>query len=48
VDIQFGRKPDLDKYLDGYGTKRTVTPDMATAEKERRAQLPRDLAYGGW
>ena len=29
VDIQFGRKPDLDKYLDGNGRKREVTPDLA-------------------
>jgi hypothetical protein len=29
VDIEFNRRPDLEKYLDGYGQKRTVTPDMA-------------------
>lgn len=29
VDIEFGRKPDLDKYLDGFGVKRDVTPDLA-------------------
>jgi hypothetical protein len=28
VDIEFGRKPDLDKFLDGYGQKRDVTPDI--------------------
>ena len=29
IDIEFHRKPDLDKYLDGYGYKREVTPDLA-------------------
>ena len=29
VDLDFGRKPDLDKYLDGLGHKRDVTPDLA-------------------
>ena len=28
IDIQFGRKPDLDKFLDGYGQKRYVTPEI--------------------
>jgi len=30
VDIQYGRKPDLDKYLDGYGNRRDVTADLAS------------------
>ena len=29
VDVELRRKPDLDKYLDGYGTKREVTPDLS-------------------
>lgn len=29
VDLEFGRKPDLDKYLDGFGYKRDVTADLA-------------------
>eukprot|EP00322_Chrysochromulina_rotalis_P018630 CAMPEP_0115848512 /NCGR_PEP_ID=MMETSP0287-20121206/10963_1 /TAXON_ID=412157 /ORGANISM="Chrysochromulina rotalis, Strain UIO044" /LENGTH=391 /DNA_ID=CAMNT_0003302433 /DNA_START=17 /DNA_END=1193 /DNA_ORIENTATION=+ len=37
VDIEFGRLPDLDKYLDGYGKRRDVTPDLA------RDQPPRTL-----
>lgn len=30
VDIEHGRKPDLDKYLDGYGNRRDVTPELAS------------------
>ena len=28
VDVEFRRKPDLDQYLDQYGARRRVTPDL--------------------
>ena len=40
VDIEFNRKPDLDKFLDGWGYKREATPDLAepppTLQQQRR------------
>jgi hypothetical protein len=48
VDVEFRRKPDLDKYMDGYGYRRDVTSDMATEPKERkREQRDAYLNYAG-
>lgn len=47
VDLEFGRKPDLDTYLDGYGQKRQVTEDLAQApSKYDRYGYPSHDAFG--
>ena len=48
VDIEFGRKPDLDKYLDGYGKERAVTDDLA-APPPKAAEMQTSVyaALGG-
>ena len=57
VDIQFGRKPDLDKYLDGNGLKRDVTEAVIQStvdesrygnRRELNTSFPAGLAYGGF
>ena len=36
IDIEHGRKPDLDKYLDGYGNRRDVTAELASERPDDR------------
>ena len=58
VDIEHGRKPDLEKYLDGNGHKREVTDAViqATVEESKYGHQRRDFnvgyagaaAYGGF
>jgi len=48
IDLEYGRKPDLDKYLDGYGKKQQVTPDLAQPPpRAAEAQHATHLALGG-
>ena len=57
IDIEFGRKPDLGKYLDGFGRKRDVTEEVIRADEittnpklkaERDAQLAAASYGAGW
>jgi signal recognition particle GTPase len=49
IDIEHGRKPDLDKYLDGYGNRRDVTAELARERAEPTAYHPdeRGIYVGG-
>ena len=46
VDIEFGRKPDLDKYLDGSGYKREVTDEVIRQTVMEADMSGRRPAYG--
>ena len=46
VDIEYGRLPDLDKYLDGYGNRRDVTLELTSDEPRRSRNVPYPDVYG--
>ena len=48
VDIEHGRKPDLDKYLDGWGYEQNVTPDLAEPPRYNDDARIAASAFGGF